>query len=180
MINERFRLLARDLSARVDGVPADRWDDPAPCAGWVARDVIDHLVGWVPGPFLGGIGVPVPEIPSVATDPAGAWHAVAAAMQAALDDPALATTPLAFGPGTFPFEQAVAQFVLADILIHTWDLARATGQDETLDADEVRGFLVAMEPMDAAIRGEHFGPRVPVADDADDQTKLIAFTGRTP
>jgi uncharacterized protein (TIGR03086 family) len=70
---------------------------------------------------------------------------------------------------------------LPDVLVHTWDLARATGQDETLEPSEVAGMLTGMEPMDAAIRGSgQFGPRVPVPDDADVQTKLIAFTGRQP
>lgn len=60
-------------------------------------------------------------------------------------------------------------------------LARATGLDETLDADEVHSMYVGMEPMDAALRGSgHFGPRVPAPDDADEQTRLLAFTGRQP
>jgi uncharacterized protein (TIGR03086 family) len=65
--------------------------------------------------------------------------------------------------------------------VHTWDVARATGLDETLDADEVHRMFSAMEPLDEVLRASgHFGPRVPVPDDADEQTKLIAFTGRQP
>ena len=68
-----------------------------------------------------------------------------------------------------------------DILVHTWDLARATGLDETLDPDEVHSLYEGMQPMDEALRQSgHYGPRVPVPDDADEQTKLIAFTGRRP
>jgi hypothetical protein len=37
-----------------------------------------------------------------------------------------------------------------------------------------------MEPMDEVIRGEHYGPRTPVAADADEQTRMLAFTGRRP
>jgi hypothetical protein len=66
-------------------------------------------------------------------------------------------------------------------VVHTWDLARATGLDETLDADVVHEMLVGMEPLDEMLRASgHYGARVAVAGDADDQTKLIAFTGRTP
>jgi uncharacterized protein (TIGR03086 family) len=164
-IADRYPRVAAAFTARVENVPADRWGDPAPCEGWVARDVVRHLVEWVPG-FFSSRGVT--DLPSgdVEADPAGAWRALNDAIVAHLGD---AT-----------FDAAIGQFVLPDVLVHTWDLARATGQDETLDAEEVSGMLVAMEPMDAAIRGEHFGPRVPVPDDADDQTKLIAFTGRTP
>ena len=60
-------------------------------------------------------------------------------------------------------------------------MARATGQDESLEPSEVTSMFAGMEPMDEAIRGSGmFGPRVPVPDDADAQTKLIAFTGRQP
>ena len=72
-------------------------------------------------------------------------------------------------------------FCTGDILVHTWDLARATGLDETLDADEVHRMFVGMEPMDEMLRASgHYGPRVAVPDDADEQTQLIAFTGRQP
>jgi hypothetical protein len=72
-------------------------------------------------------------------------------------------------------------FGIPDILIHTWDLARATGLDETLDAAEVHHLFVGMEPMDAVLRESgHYGTRVAVPPDADEQTKLIAFTGRHP
>jgi hypothetical protein len=68
-----------------------------------------------------------------------------------------------------------------DVLLHTWDLARAPGLDETLDPKEVHDLLVGMEPLDEVLRQSgHYGPRVPVADDADEQTRLIAFIGRRP
>ena len=78
-------------------------------------------------------------------------------------------------------DDAVATFCLGDVLVHTWDLARATGLDETLDADEVHRLFTGMEPVDELLRSSgHFGPRVDVPADADEQTKLIAFTGRRP
>jgi uncharacterized protein (TIGR03086 family) len=68
------------------------------------------------------------------------------------------------------------------VLVHTWDLARATGQDATLDADEVHRLYEGMTEMDENLLRDsgHYGPRVDVPADADEQTKLIAFTGRTP
>jgi uncharacterized protein (TIGR03086 family) len=72
-------------------------------------------------------------------------------------------------------------FCTGDVLVHTWDLARATGLDERLDPDEVHRMYEGMEPMDEVLRQSgQFGPRVRVPDDADEQTKLIAFTGRRP
>ncbi|MDQ6724661.1 MAG: TIGR03086 family protein, partial [Actinomycetota bacterium] len=58
---------------------------------------------------------------------------------------------------------------------------RATGQDETLDPQRCAAMLAGMLPWDEALRqsGE-YGPRVDVPDDADAQTKLLAFIGRTP
>jgi uncharacterized protein (TIGR03086 family) len=134
----------------------------------------------MPGFFFDQWSVARPAIPSADQDPAAAWHAFDAAFQAAIDDPEVADaerdTPM--GPKTFA---AAADMIgTTDVLIHTWDLARATGLDEHLDPDEVHRFVIGMEPMDEMIRGEHFGPRVPVADDADEQTRLIAFVGRRP
>ena len=72
-------------------------------------------------------------------------------------------------------------FIMGDVLIHTWDIARATGVDETLDADEVHRMLVGIEPYDEMLRSSgQYGPRVAVPDDADEQTRLLAFIGRQP
>ena len=76
---------------------------------------------------------------------------------------------------------AVDRICTYDVLVHTWDLARATGLDETLDPEEVHRYVSGMEEADVAMRQSgHYGPRVPVPDDADQQTRLIAFTGRRP
>ncbi len=83
--------------------------------------------------------------------------------------------------GTHRVDDAVATFFLGDVVVHTWDLARATGLDETLDADVVHDMLVGMEPLDEMLRASgQYGPKVEVSDDADEQTRLIAFTGRQP
>ena len=103
-------------------------------------------------------------------------------LPALLDDPAVAARPFSHPmAGDHRLDEAIDMFFLGDVLIHTWDLARATGQDETLDATEVSAALQGMLPYDAALRASgHYGPRVEVPDGADDQTKLIAFTGRHP
>ena len=67
------------------------------------------------------------------------------------------------------------------MFLHRWDLARATRQDETLDPNKCAEMLEGMLPMEEALRQSgHYGPRVDVPDDADVQTKLLAFIGRTP
>jgi uncharacterized protein (TIGR03086 family) len=182
----RFEKVAAGFTARVEAVPADRWERPAPCDGWVARDVVRHLVEWLspPGFLLGTFGVETGPIPSVDAEPAAAWAVVRAAIQGALEDPAVATRVEDCGPpGRLSLEAAVDMTCTPDVLVHTWDLARAAGLDERLDPDEVRRQLAAVEAMppevDAAMRRSgHFGPRVAVDDGADDQTRLLAFMGR--
>jgi uncharacterized protein (TIGR03086 family) len=182
----RFQTVAAAFSARVAAVSGDAWERPAPCEGWVARDVVRHLVEWLPGPgfLLGTFGVETGPIPSVDADPGAAWEVVRDAIQRALDDPSIATRVEDCGPpGRLSFEDAVDMTCTPDVLIHTWDLARAAGLDERLDRDEVHRQLVGVESMppevDAAMRSSgQFGRRVVVADDADEQTRLLAFMGR--
>ncbi len=181
-IADRYRTVAAGFSRCAAAVPDDAWERPAPCEGWVARDVVRHLVEWMPSFPLAEAGVTVPPFPSVDDDPAGAWAVLDAALQGALDDPAVATREFDSRAGHFTVAQAVDTFCTADVLVHTWDLARATGLDETLDPDAVHRQLLAMEAIDeVALRSSgHFGPRVDVPADADEQTRLIAFTGRRP
>jgi uncharacterized protein (TIGR03086 family) len=180
-MSERYRKVAAGFSHRVRAVPAGAWDNPAPCEGWLARDVVRHLVEWVPSFFPAGAGVEVPPIPPVEKDPLGAWEVLDGALQAALDNPEVAASEFDSRAGHHSVEGAIGMLILPDILIHTWDLARATGLDETLDPDEVHGLFVGMQPYDEMLRQSgHYGPRVEVALDADEQTRLIAFTGRRP
>jgi uncharacterized protein (TIGR03086 family) len=180
-IADRYRKVAGDFTERAKAVPDGAWDNPAPCEGWVARDIVGHMVEWMPAMCLAGPGLEVPAVPSVDDDPVGAWVGISDALQAALDDPELAAREFDMRVGRFTVENAVDTFCTNDVLVHTWDLARATGLDETLDAGEVHRMFEGILPMDEVLRDSgQFGARVDVPDDADEQTKLIAFTGRVP
>ena len=162
-------------------MPDAAWDNPAPCDGWAARDVVRHLVEWIPGFFQSNADLKFPAAPSVDDDPAAAWQAVNNTLQTALDDPDLASREFEMRMGTYRVDDAIAMFCMGDILVHTWDLSRAAGLDESLDATEVHRMFEGIESMDEAMRNSgHYGARVVVPDDADEQTKLIAFTGRRP
>jgi uncharacterized protein (TIGR03086 family) len=177
-ISERYRHVAEEFSARARAVPEDGWGRQSPCEKWTARDVVTHVVA-ASGMFVGRVGVELPEGPSTEDDPVAAWETARAGVQAALEDPSVATREYDGGMGRMTLEASVGMFGIGDVLVHTWDLARATGLDEHLDPDEVHRLFVVMEPNDAAMRqGTAFGPRVPCADDADEQTRLLAFTGR--
>jgi uncharacterized protein (TIGR03086 family) len=178
---ERYRKVSGQLTQRVHAVPAGAWENAAPCEGWVARDVIRHIVEWMPAFFRANADLELAAAPSVDEDPAAAWDAINRSLQDALDDPDVAAREFDMPMGHFTVERAIDMFCTGDLLVHTWDLARATGLDEALDADEVHRMFVGMEPMDDALRQSgHYGPRVDVPADADEQTKLIAFTGRQP
>jgi uncharacterized protein (TIGR03086 family) len=181
-IAERYRKVADQMTQRVVAAPADAWDNPSPCEGWVARDIIRHMVEWIPGFLQSGSDVRLPTGPSVDDDPVAAWQVLNAGIQRLLDDPQTAAAvfdhPRA---GRHSLEEAISMFFSGDVLIHTWDLARATGGDETLDADEVHRMLIGIEPHDEMLRASgHYGPRVEVSSDADEQTRLVAFMGRHP
>ena len=178
---ERFRRVAGRFSDRAAEVSPEAWNNPAPCAGWIARDVVGHMVGWVSS-VIGKAGIDFPAGPPIESDPYGAWTTLADTLQAALDDPTVAQHTFDAGPpGQMTVENAIGMIVLGDVLIHTWDLATAAGLDDRLDPIIVSEMLVGMQPMDEMLRQSgHYGPKVAVADDADDQTKLIAFTGRQP
>lgn len=179
--SEHYRKVASVFTDRVRAVPPVAWDNPAPCEGWVARDVVRHLVEWVPSFFSNYAALDLPKPPPVDDDPALAWDVLNDGLQKALDDPHVARRQFEMRGGQYTVEQAIDMFCTGDVLVHTWDVARATGLDETLDADEVHRMLAGMEPMDEMLRKSgQFGPRVDVPADADEQTRLIAFTGRRP
>jgi uncharacterized protein (TIGR03086 family) len=179
---EDHRQIAGEFTKTVEGTGAAAWDAPAPPEGWMARDVVRHLVEWLPAFLERSTGIVLPSEPSVDADPAGAWRARADGVQALLDDPAAAGREYDFPHiGRMSLERAIAMIYTPDVFLHRWDLARATGQDETLDPQRCAEMLEGMLPFDEVLRqsGE-YGPRIEVPEDADAQTKLLAFIGRTP
>ena len=81
--------------------------------------------------------------------------------------------------GRTTFERSVDRILTSDVLVHTWDLARATGLDERLDPAEVERAEADMRSMGDALRTPGVcGPELVAPPDADPQTKLLAFMGR--
>jgi uncharacterized protein (TIGR03086 family) len=176
------RRIAAGFTERVVGTSPQAWDNPAPVEGWAARDVVRHLVEWFPGFLKAGAGVDLPSGPSVDEDPVAAWTVHSDGVQALLDDPATAGKTLTNRHfGEVPLDAAIDQFYTSDVFMHTWDLARATGQDETLDPVKCAELFDGMQEHEEAMRASgQYGPRVEVPDDADIQTKMLGFIGRTP
>jgi uncharacterized protein (TIGR03086 family) len=180
-IADHYRRLARNFSDTVDAVPDDRWDDPSPCEGWSARDVVQHVVDSEIG-MLERVGLAPGPVPS-GDDAAARWSVVRGLVQDSLDDPELAEREYDGFFGRTTFEKTIDQFACFDLLVHRWDVARATGltSHEAMPADEVSpAFDVSRSLGDNLRQSGVCGPPTEVADDADEQTRFLAFLGRHP
>lgn len=179
---ENHRTTAGAFTTLVNSAAPDVWDRQSPVAQWRARDVVGHLVEWLPGFLESGAGVVLPAGPAAADDPVGAWAHHVAVVQALLDDPATADAVLS-NPhlGEVPLDQAIERFYTGDVFLHTWDLAKATGQTVALDEDRCAAMLAGMEPLDEMLRASgQYGPKVAVPADASAQDRLMGFIGRDP
>jgi uncharacterized protein (TIGR03086 family) len=131
-------------------------------------------------PYPGG--VELHTSPAVADDPVAAWTYHADTVQALLDDPERAAAQYSYERvGSMPVAEAIDRFYTSDIFMHTWDLARASGQDVTLEPEFCTELLAGMEPMEEAMRSSgQYGPKVDVPAGVDPQTRMIGFIGRDP
>ena len=177
-VAERYRQLAAAMTDRIAAVTDSGWDSPTPCDGWSARDLVGHLLD-VHGRFQSLVGRSLVEHPSVDEDPVGAWAAVRDQMQADLDDPVRAAEEYDGRLGRSTFGASVDGFVCFDLVVHGWDLARATGQDETIPPQEVgriQEMVDRMGPM--MLANGVIARQLEPAPDASPQVRLLASLGR--
>ncbi len=179
-ILKRYDFLAAEFTRRVGGVAAEKWDAPSPCAGWSARDVLRHVIETHVA-MPGYVGLRVELTGSVDDDPAAAWAEARDALREILADPDRAGLEYDGWFGRTRLEATVDRFLGFDLLVHAWDIARATGQDETLPGEEVaRVHADALELGDSLRSAGVCGPEVEVGAAASAQDRLLAFLGRTP
>lgn len=171
---ESHRKRAEAFGALVEGVTD--WSAPSPVAGWTAADVVTHLVYW-PETFLAAAGIELPPVPA---DPTGAWHAHAARIQRLLDDePDLVVSGTPIGPQ--PLARLLDQIYTGDVFLHSWDLARASGQEPPLDEETCAAMLAGMAGIEGPMRDSgQYGPAVPVAEGRSAMDRLVGFIGRDP
>lgn len=170
------------FDAVVQRVRPDQWDVDTPCDGWCARDIVAHHCGVLEAvtAMVRTAHVAMPETPDVGDDPVGYWNRTRDDILETLDHPGSLQTTGVFWWGEMSIDQLLA-FVQWDPLGHSWDLARATGQD--IHADEVVALsaIATIEPMADTLRKMGLmGPPIEVAADADAMTKFLALTGRDP
>ena len=178
-IADRYRRLSGTFAERIDAVPEDRWSSPSPCEGWSARDLVGHVVG-TQAMFLGFINEEMPQGPNAEADPAAAWAHASEVIQSALDDQVRAAMTFTGFFGESTFEGAVDRFLNWDLVVHTWDLARATGADEHIDAADAQRVIDGVSGFGDAIRSPQVcGPEVSVSTDADLASRMLGLVGRT-
>jgi uncharacterized protein (TIGR03086 family) len=168
----------------VRSIAADRWHASTPCPGWDARALVNHLVSgnlWAAELATGGT---IQSVGSrlggdlLGVDPADAYDASAKVAAEAFRRPGALDMPCAVSYGPVP-GSVYAGHRFFDVFIHGWDLAAATGQDTTLDADLMQACWEVIEPQLEAFRGAGAiaAPR-PAGPDASDQTRFLAALGR--
>ncbi|UBU14528.1 TIGR03086 family metal-binding protein [Nonomuraea gerenzanensis] len=190
-IADRYRRRAAAVEDKIAAVRPEQWANPSPCARWTARDVVRHLVD-MHGVMLRPLGLALSPAPSVDDDPLAAFRAARADVQAILDDPARAARECDTPAGRVTAERNIDQVVSDDLPLHGWDLARATGQDDTIHPEDVERGWAAMGALPPDLLAtfrtpgafgpgvEVFGPEVKVGEDASPQDRLLAFIGRDP
>jgi uncharacterized protein (TIGR03086 family) len=194
-IADRYWLASGGFLARIQATPADRWDAASPCAGWTARDVVAHVINGHRGilAVVNGTrpvpadGVGVSAMAGAPTVSPGANVAVAFQrcrqdMHAMLSAPDRAAARLPGGPlGPVPAGQAADVIGIMELLVHTWDLARATGGDERLAPELVARTHLALLPHYANLQATGaFAPSISAPGNADPQAAFLYFTGRRP
>jgi uncharacterized protein (TIGR03086 family) len=175
---DRYRRLSDHFAALVAGVPDGAWSNPSPCEDWTARDLVAHVVE-TPGIMFRMVDRPFELTASVDDDPVAAFDESRRQVQAELDDPERADAAVdgAFGPSTFA--GAIDRFACMDLVIHGWDLARATGQPEQMDPAEVARLTDEVASFGEMLHSPGVcGPEIAVGDDVDPQTRLLAIVGR--
>ena len=183
-MSENLRTYTQALfgfDATVRRTPPERWGAQSPCEEWTAVDVLAHTIGMnqmIAG-FTNGVDARSPghDVPA---DPAAAWDASFDAMLAALDTEGALQTVAKTPWGEMPVDKFLG-FAWVDPVIHTWDLAVATGQDAVLDGRLVARATTQLERAGDSLRGERtFGPAVDAPADADPIARLVAIAGRNP
>ena len=175
---ERYGRVADGFGRRLAGVPEDGWPRPSPCTEWTARDIAVHVVN-VHRRVAANLDGSTPDEVSGDDDLAAAWAAATGAVRSALADPAQAGQVTSGMFGEQSFESLVSRLLCTDTLLHTWDLARATGQDDSLDAEAVTRAREFLGPIDEAIRRPGgFAAKIDPPAGADEQTRLLCFCGR--
>lgn len=181
---ELIEAASAELERAVRRLPADSWDLPTPSEISV-RELVEHVVvgNRFTAMLLAGVGRDEARArlagDQLGSDPVAA--VVESARQQQEGFAAAAPEQVLDGPKGDIAAEAFLRFRLIDLVVHAWDLLRATGQDETLDPDVVARLLAAVEPhLDAILAFGAYGegPSGTPPPDASPQLRLLDMFGR--
>lgn len=176
-IATRHAALSGRFAELIDNV--SDWDARTPVKEWTARDIVSHLITWLPG-MLGSYGVELPTV-EVGDDLADAWAEHSANVQTLVDDEDRLARDVETHMGPQPLGQVLDSFYLSDIFMHQWDLAKASGQDPDLDPGTLRAMVEGMTPQAEMLAGSgQFGTPVVLDESHTDEERLISLIGRDP
>jgi uncharacterized protein (TIGR03086 family) len=184
---------AREVMRLLDGVTDDHLAGPTPCEDMPVAALLDHFLGlclaftWAARKTTPAPGTPTG--PGLATaehlDPD--WRVLLperlGVLVAAWRDPAAWEGMAEAGGVTMPAGR-LGVVALDELVLHGWDLARATGQEFRCDPASTAAVLefttVAARPENAARLSGLFGPVVPVPPDAPALDRALGLAGRDP
>ncbi|MGQ0805758.1 MAG: TIGR03086 family metal-binding protein [Actinomycetota bacterium] len=169
----------------VAGIGTDQWKAPSLCEGWDVRELVNHIVS---GNYWAGElarGKTIEEVGDrlagdiLGDDPLGEYDTSSGAASAAFHMPGAMEAPCAVSYGPVPGEVYAGHRFL-DVVIHGWDVAKATGQDTKLAPELVEACWAVVEPQkDLLVGSGMFGSDHDAPAGADRQTALLALLGRT-
>jgi uncharacterized protein (TIGR03086 family) len=173
-VADRYRRRADAFATLIDRTTPQQWSNLSPCEGWLARDVVAHVVDYAAHVLREQAAIPDPPEFAGRVDPAKAFQATRQIVEAVLDD-----------PNTSPEVAAYIDLAVSiDLPQHGWDLAVATGQDASIDQDELEWFweslTTAPQVWDWQRQNGWYGAPVPVPDDAPLQDRVLGLLGRDP
>ena len=181
-----FQRAQAQFTDRVDAVAPGEWDAPA-LPEWSVADLVAHLTSeqlWVPallagqepGEVAGQIPTDTDEL--LGGDPLTAWETAADAALTSWAGPGALSRTVRLSGGTTPAVDYLVEMT-ADLTVHAWDLARATGGDTALDPELVAAAWRYAESHlgEDGVPGLFAAP-VDVQPGADLQTRLLARFGR--
>jgi uncharacterized protein (TIGR03086 family) len=181
----QHQLAAAAFGRLVDQVADGQWCEPTPCPAWNVRQLVNHVVyenRWAVPLFAGKSVADIGDILDgdlLGANPVAAWRQSVAEARTAIDEPDAMTRTVHLSFGDVTGEEYSHQLV-ADLLIHGWDLARAIGADESLDATLVEHVAAWFAGCEDGYRAAGaIGPRQP-ASTGDQAAELLAAFGRHP
>jgi len=170
----------------VGGVSKDQLDDPTPCTEWDVRTLVNHIILWTAySAEQRAHGGSVSEDlmnKDFAADPdfAADYAAQVDKALAAWSDPAAWERELGVMGSATPAAD-VAALLIAELVLHGWDLAKATGQEYRGDDAVAAVVLRTVEQQGELFRQyKGFAEAVALPDGAPVFDRALALSGRDP